>query len=65
MFDKDQVPFFESAALLERLRPELPNYMVPHAIYWRTSLPRNANGKLDRRLLANEYADLYKVENTL
>jgi len=49
-------------ALLERMRPEIPNYMVPHAIHWKESLPRNANGKLDRRALADEYADLFRSE---
>ena len=51
-----------SEALLERMRPEVPNYMVPHAIHWKSSLPRNANGKLDRRALADEYANLFQLE---
>ncbi len=49
-------------ALLERMRPEVPNYMVPHAVHWKESLPRNANGKLDRRALGEEYADLFQME---
>jgi len=52
-----------SEALLERLRPEVPNYMIPHAIHWKTSLPRNANGKLDRRVLAEEFAGLFDAED--
>jgi len=40
----------------------LPNYMLPHAIYWRASLPRNANGKLDRRVLTDEFANLFSQE---
>lgn len=52
-----------SEALLERMRPEVPNYMVPHAIFWKPTLPRNANGKLDRRLLAEEYGELFQMEN--
>lgn len=35
-------------ALLDYCRRELPAYMVPSRIHWRDSLPRNANGKLDR-----------------
>ena len=31
-----------------RLRAELPNFMQPAQFEWRTTLPRNANGKLDR-----------------
>ncbi|BBH45202.1 non-ribosomal peptide synthetase [Pseudomonas sp. KU43P] len=43
------------AALLEqvkqRLRAELPEYMVPLHWGWFDSLPHNANGKLDRKAL--------------
>lgn len=43
--------------LLDQIRPNVPNYMMPLAIHWRTSLPRNANGKLDRRRLIDEFAN--------
>ncbi|MBX3595450.1 acyl-CoA ligase (AMP-forming), exosortase A system-associated [Sphingomonas sp.] len=36
------------AALRDRLRRDLPNFMQPVRYDWRESLPRNANGKLDR-----------------
>lgn len=39
-------------AVLDYCRRELPAYMVPARIVWRESLPRNANGKLDRAALA-------------
>lgn len=38
----------------------LPNYMVPAEIVWRDSLPRNPNGKIDRRRLADELRNLFK-----
>ena len=38
--------------LLDHLRQELPAYMVPRRILWRSDLPRNPNGKLDRRSIA-------------
>jgi acyl-CoA ligase (AMP-forming) (exosortase A-associated) len=41
--------------LLEACRRELPAYMVPARIEWRDALPRNANGKYDRVLLAREH----------
>ncbi|MDM3888926.1 non-ribosomal peptide synthetase [Pseudomonas sp. BCRC 81390] len=47
--------FSADAALLEqlkqRLRAELPEYMVPLHWGWFDSLPHNANGKLDRNAL--------------
>ena len=36
------------AGLRERLRRDLPSFMQPGRYEWRKSLPRNANGKLDR-----------------
>jgi acyl-CoA ligase (AMP-forming) (exosortase A-associated) len=42
------------AALRERLKRELPNFMQPARIDWRDELPRNANGKLDRSAIAAE-----------
>lgn len=41
-------------ALRERLRRDLPTYMQPARIEWRSELPRNANGKLDRAALTRE-----------
>ena len=31
-----------------RLLKELPNFMAPKEIHWRTHMPRNPNGKIDR-----------------
>lgn len=36
------------AALRDRLRHDLPNFMQPARYIWLPDLPRNANGKLDR-----------------
>ncbi|MGY4397833.1 acyl-CoA ligase (AMP-forming) (exosortase A-associated) [Sphingomonas sp. UYAg733] len=40
--------------LRERLRRDLPSFMQPTRYEWRTALPRNANGKLDRAALKTE-----------
>lgn len=50
-------------ALLAHLRPQVPNYMVPQAVFWRDTLPRNANGKLDRKTLTAELADLFQEKS--
>ena len=42
------------AALRESLKRELPNFMQPRAIIWRSDLPRNPNGKIDRAGLKAE-----------
>jgi len=42
------------AALRERLRRDLPNFMQPARIEWRDDLPRNPNGKLDRARIRAE-----------
>ena len=46
--------------LLEHCRSVLPAFMVPAHIEWRASLPRNANGKFDRKQLSIEFAALFK-----
>jgi acyl-CoA ligase (AMP-forming) (exosortase A-associated) len=43
------------AALLDELRRQLPLYMVPKDVLVRDALPRNQNGKFDRKLLRAEY----------
>lgn len=42
------------AALQKYCRRELPNYMMPAEFIIRKEMPRNPNGKLDRKLLASE-----------
>lgn len=34
----------------------LPGYMIPHSYTWMTELPKNANGKIDKKLLAERLA---------
>ena len=49
----------DKARLLERCREEMPTYMVPLAIIERPSLPKTPNGKMDRKQLAAEFANLF------
>jgi acyl-CoA synthetase (AMP-forming)/AMP-acid ligase II len=51
----------DSDALLAQCRERLPGYMVPARIVARTgSLPRNPNGKIDRKLLAQDFVALFE-----
>lgn len=46
-------------AVLGHCRAELPGFMVPAVVILRDSLPRNANGKIDRPALADEVRGLF------
>jgi acyl-coenzyme A synthetase/AMP-(fatty) acid ligase len=53
-----------SQALLDALRPRLPAYMLPaHLEVREQPLPRNANGKIDRKVLATTFAELFQEGN--
>lgn len=44
---------FDPEAIKAYCRKELPSYMVPHEVVEWPSLPRNPNGKLDRKLIGD------------
>lgn len=57
---RDEEPY-SASDLLAACRADLPIYMVPAHIDFRPApLPRNANGKIDRKQLAAEFAGLYE-----
>ncbi len=47
-------PAPDAETLLEQLRSRLPSYMIPNHIEIRSELPKNPNGKVDRRRLADD-----------
>ena len=52
----------DSEAILAQCRERLPAYMVPaRIIERRPNLPRNPNGKIDRKLLAQEFQNLFEA----
>jgi acyl-CoA ligase (AMP-forming) (exosortase A-associated) len=53
----------DQEALLVACRRNMPQYMVPLLVIERASLPRNPNGKIDRKLLAHELADSFERES--
>jgi acyl-CoA ligase (AMP-forming) (exosortase A-associated) len=43
-------------------RRELPSFMVPARVELRAALPRNPNGKIDRKALGLEVADMFRED---
>ncbi|ADE15264.1 acyl-CoA ligase (AMP-forming), exosortase system type 1 associated [Nitrosococcus halophilus Nc 4] len=54
---------FDPEHLLSACRAELPNFMVPLTVITSNALPRNTNGKIDRRALAAEFESLFKEQS--
>ena len=42
-----------------QLKRSLPNFMQPKALVAQAALPKNANGKIDRKLLSEQYQDYF------
>ncbi len=51
---------FDGQALINHCKAQLPNFMVPAKIEVLDSLPRNPNGKIDRKALAHQFATLFQ-----
>jgi len=52
-----------AADLIAECQRALPAFMVPRHVEWRASLPRNSNGKIDRKFLAGELGSLFNGES--
>ncbi len=46
--------------VLAECRAQLPNYMIPARVEWWPELPRNPNGKLDRKRIQADLQDLFE-----
>ncbi len=51
---------FDDQQLLKVCRLKLPNFMLPAKIICTEHMPRNPNGKIDRKQLSAKYADLFQ-----
>ena len=52
----------DTAQWLLRLKQQLPGFMVPKVLLQLSQMPKNANGKLDRKLLSGEYQHYFNQE---
>ncbi len=50
----------EPQVLIDLCKAQLPNFMVPSKVEILNELPRNPNGKIDRKLLSQQFADISK-----
>ena len=50
---------FQEVELINLCKTRLPNFMVPAKIEIMPSLPKNPNGKIDRKALTQQFADLF------
>ncbi|HLA09007.1 MAG TPA: amino acid adenylation domain-containing protein [Pyrinomonadaceae bacterium] len=48
---------FEDETIRTDLKKIIPDYMIPSVFFRETALPKNPNGKIDRRKLAGTYVD--------
>ena len=46
--------------IITELKKQLPAYMIPHQIHVRDEIPRNANGKFDRKRLYLEFENVFQ-----
>ena len=49
-------------SVLAHCREQLPNFMIPSQIVWREKLPRNPNGKIDRKSLTAELNSMFEAD---
>ena len=53
----------DTQGLIDACKAHLPTFMIPQHVEWfDNSLPRNANGKIDRKTLSTERAGLFTVQ---
>lgn len=57
----DQHGDFAPQTLIDRCKTQLPNFMVPAKIEVLDNLPRNPNGKIDRKQLCQQFAHLFQA----
>ena len=60
---QNQEGLLDATKIRKQCQVELPTYLVPAYVeIMSESLPRNANGKIDRKLLQSRFMDFFKVD---
>lgn len=52
-----------ASSVMQHCKKELPNFMVPQEVLVCDNLPRNPNGKIDRKSLSAVYSDRFREQN--
>ncbi len=55
----------DETAVIKFCQHQLPSFMVPTKVIFVDSLPRNPNGKMDRKWLVSEYRELFAQEDVV
>ena len=50
---------FDEKSFIKYCQKQLPAFMIPASVIQKDVLPRNPNGKIDRKALVNEYQELF------
>lgn len=50
----------DEEVILSHCQQQLPNFMIPQVILVRENLPKNQNGKIDRKSLTAEYMEFFR-----
>lgn len=56
----EEIRTFNEQSLINLCKAQLPNFMVPAKIEVLAALPKNPNGKIDRKALALQFADIFQ-----
>lgn len=56
----EQPEHYDEVLLMKHCQARLPNFMLPAKIIIMPNLPKNPNGKIDRKALAQQFADIFQ-----
>jgi acyl-CoA ligase (AMP-forming) (exosortase A-associated) len=63
IFSVEQPDQYDAALLIKHCQAQLPNFMQPAKLIVVAQLPKNPNGKIDRKALVQQFARLFNHES--